>query len=360
MVLRKAVMSCGESEIGDHKQLREELSDMITIGEIAQKAGVSKATVSRVVNNSGYVREETRNKIEAIIEEYRYTPSAAAQNLSRQQTNTIGVIVPELENAFFTEVLTGISQILDQEGLTMLMCNTSNNKEKEKEALLTLEQQRVRGVIFTSAGQYSSEEEAQSVQELLRKLNAPVVVVDREIDNIPWDCVYYENFKAGYLAAQRLIKRGKKQLGILLGDLKHQHGRERYEGFCQALKDYGLELNPAFVYHGDYLQEKAYEVTKRALKCKEDCADGLVICNNLMFMGYLKAKAESGWKPGGEPLPIVAIDHIPTLDMIEYPYECVTRDMKEMGREAIRLLLKRFENPDKEREISMIPCEERY
>ena len=124
---------------------------MLTIKEIAELAGVSKSTVSRVLNNNGYVGEETRQRIEKVIKEQNYTPSAAAVSLSKQETNTIGVIIPEIDNAFFGEIIKGITEIADQQDFSIICCDTQNKAEKELRALKMLEQQRVRGILFTPA-----------------------------------------------------------------------------------------------------------------------------------------------------------------------------------------------------------------
>lgn len=331
---------------------------MITIGQIAEMAGVSKSTVSRVLNCSGYVREDTRKKIEAIMEEYHYSPSASAQNLSRRETNTIGVIVPELDNTFFTEVLAGVAEVVDEKNFTMIVCNTSNDGEKEKTALSMMEQQRVRGVIFTPAIGYSDAAAEKSIRLQLKNLNVPVVLVDREIQNVQWDGVFYENFQSGYLATEHLINLGNKKIGIITGDMDLKHARERYKGYVQAMEDYHLPVNKAYVYEGDYTVEGSYEITRR-INETQDRPEALVLSNNLTTLGYVKAIRKLD-KELDQEMKVVGIDHIPILDTIGYRYNCVTRDTKAMGRAAIELLLERLENPDREREIHVIPCIQKF
>lgn len=332
---------------------------MITIGQIAELAGVSKSTVSRVINCSGYVHEDTRSKIEAIIEQYHYTPSASAQSLSRRETNTIGVVVPELENTFFTEVLAGVAEGVDERNFTMIVCNTSNDAKKEKAALAMMEQQRVRGVIFTPAIGYSDAAADKSIRLQLKNLKVPVVLVDREIQNVQWDGVFYENFQSGYLATEHLIKMGNHKIGIITGDMDLKHARERYRGYIQAMEDYNLPVNKDYVYEGNYSLETTYQVTRRMLQ-SGDRPEALVLSNNQTTLGFMKAMKESGMDVEGEEIRIVGIDHIPVLDMIGYRYNCVTRDTKAMGRAAIELLLERMENTKKSREIRIVPCIKKF
>lgn len=331
---------------------------MITIGQIAEMAGVSKSTVSRVLNCSGYVREDTRKKIEAIMEEYHYSPSASAQNLSRRETNTIGIIVPELDNTFFTEVLAGVAELADEKNFTMIVCNTGNDGEKENAALSMMEQQRVRGVIFTPAIGYSDAESEEAIRLRLKNLNVSVVLVDREIQNAQWDGVYYENFQSGYLATKHLIQSGKKKIGIITGDMELKHAQDRYQGYVQAMEDYHLPIEEKYIYKGDYTAQTSYEITRRMMDT-QDFPEALVLSNNLTSLGYIKAIRELG-KELDQEIKVVGIDHIPILDTIGYQYNCVTRDTKEMGRAAIELLLERLENSGRQKEIRIVPCIQKF
>ena len=121
----------------------------ITIKDIARKANVSPSTVSRVLNDSGYVKEETRLKINQAIKEMNYTPSAIARSLSRRETNTVGVIVPDITNAYFGEIIQGISHVAEANDLNIIFYNTDNNLQKEIKALNILKEQRIKGVIMT-------------------------------------------------------------------------------------------------------------------------------------------------------------------------------------------------------------------
>lgn len=331
---------------------------MITIGQIAEMAEVSKSTVSRVLNSSGYVHENTRNKIEAIIKEYHYSPSATAQNLSRRETNTIGIIIPEVDNPFFGEVLEGISGVIDQNNYTMILCNTGNDGEKEKKVLSMLEQQRVKGVIFAPAIGYSDAKAARSVRVQLKNLHIPVVLVDREIENAQWDGVFYENFQSGYLAAERLIKKGSKKIGIITGDMNLKHARDRYQGYAQALEDHHLPVEEQYVFEGNYMADRAYEIALDMFRQGKE-PEGLVLCNNATTLGFLRALRECKKKLDRD-IQAVGIDHIAILDTIGYQYECVTRDAKGMGRKAMELLMERFENPGREKRIYVVPCIEKF
>lgn len=326
---------------------------MITINDIALLAGVSKSTVSRVLTNSGYVNEETKKKILEVMEEYGYQPSASARNLSKRLTNTIGVVIPEMWNSFFYEVLSGIAQVVDQNDLTLIYCNTDNNALKEEKALNMLEAQRVRGVILTPAIAYSDPAAAKKLWRMLDKLNAPVVFVDRDVDNSKWDGVFYENFQSAYCATETLIKSGNRTIGIITGDLNLKIARDRYRGYCQAMEDYNIPILEQYIYHSDFSIDTAYNLSSKMFQ-SNDIPDAIFTCNNQTSLGFIRAVRENKMKLGRE-IAAIGIDHIDVLDMIDYKFSYVTRDTVEMGCRAMNLLLERLNNPDKERTICVMP-----
>jgi len=181
---------------------------MLTIKEVADLAGVSKATVSRVINNSGYVSPQTRLKIESIMKQYNYLPSASAVNLSRQETSTVGVVVPEIGNRFYADVVHGITEMADQMNLSLVFFSTSNSPEQEEKAIRTLRQQQVRGIILGPSVDYMRSSIGRSIHSELKALSVPIIVVDRMFENMEWDAVVYENFQSSYRAALELHKAG--------------------------------------------------------------------------------------------------------------------------------------------------------
>ncbi len=325
----------------------------MTIKDIADKAGVSKSTVSRVLSGNGYVNEETRKKVESIIEQTHYLPSATARSLSKRETNAIGVIVPEIDNSFFGEVLRGITEIVDQNNLTMICCDTNNNAQKEERALSMLGQQRVRGVIITPAIDYSEPNAAKKLRRLLNNLNVPVVVVDREIDNCTWDGVFYENFQSAYCATKVLIEEGHRKIGIITGDLGLKLARERYQGFLQAMEDYDLPVEPQYIYRGDFTIDTAYRLAKNMFE-SGDVPEAVFTCNNRTNLGFIKAAREKKIKLGHD-IAAIGIDHVEVLDILDYNFSYVTRDTVEMGRVAISMLLNRLKNPDMQRNFRIMP-----
>ena len=327
---------------------------MITIYEVARLAGVSKSTVSRVLNSSGYVSESVRNRVEKVIRENNYTPSAAAVSLSRRETNAIGVVIPQFDNTFFGEVLKGISEISDANDYTIICCDTASDIYKEERALTMLQQQRVCGLIVAPVHDRPNIEDSNRLLECFKGLGIPIVIVDRYLDHIELDGVYYENFQSGYIAASELIKAGNKSIGVITGDLRLRIARDRYRGVEQAVKDAGLELNPSFVLNGDFGIKTAYELSHELLKSGV-YPDAIITCNNRTSLGFLKAVREYNMEIGKD-IAVIGIDRIEVLDILDYKFSCVGRDTHEMGRTAMRLLCERIENESAHRTVHMIPC----
>lgn len=324
---------------------------MVTIKDIALEAGVSKSTVSRVLTN-GYVREETREKILQVMEERGFQPSASARSLSSKKSNTIGIIVPELGNPFYREVLEGVDQVVKQQKLTLIYCNTNNNAAQEAEALTMLESQRVRGMIMAPAVDYN-ESSSRRVLSLMAKLNAPVVLVDRNIEGRQFDSVIYDNFGSAFCATEQLIMGGCRHIGIITCGMNLEIHRDRFEGYLAALKKYGIPREDAYICYGGYSKEFAYQLSCSLLDA-DTLPDGVVCSNNYTSLGFIRAIRERNMKLGRE-IAMVGIDHIDVLDTIGYQYSCVTRDTEAMGRMAMELLMERMEDPEGEKKEVIIP-----
>lgn len=326
---------------------------MITIKEVAELAGVSKATVSRVMNNSGYVAPETRAKIESIVKRYNYLPSASAVNLSRQETTTVGVVVPEIGNTFYADIVHGITEVADEMNLSLVLFNTSNSPEQEEKAIRALQQQRVKGIILGPSVDYSSSSIGRKVLSQLKALDVPIVVVDRAFDGMEWDAVLYENYQSSYCAAQELYKAGNRNLAVLAGDLSLGIGQERFEGFRKGAQDCGLEIQEKNILKGDFRMDKAYELSKQLLT-RGDLPDAIYCSNNQSTLGFLKAANECGIRVGKD-IAFIGNDRIEVVDILGIGASWVCRDNCEMGKMAMRMLEERVRNPGKFKTISVVP-----
>ena len=324
----------------------------ITISEIANLANVSKATVSRVLNSTGYVSEETRNKVKKIIRENSYTPSSTARNLSKQENDTIGVVIPETGNPFFGEILKGITNVVDANNLTLIYCNTDNNAEKDMKALKLLRRQRVRGLVYTPAIDYKNSEYDDVIHTLLSDIGAPVVILDREFDSMHFDGVYSNNFKGAYMATEALIKAGHRKIGIVAGDLNLSIGRERFYGYKQALNDNNISMHKKFILEGKFDKDISYSKTKEMLNEKVR-PTAFFVSNNASSAGFLTAVFEKGMNIP-QDIAYIGFDKVDGIEILAQKFSYVERDVLSMGTSAMNLLLKRIENPDRERTQTIV------
>lgn len=316
---------------------------MATIKDIAEACNVSKATVSRYINKSGYVSEEASEIIAAKIEELNYVPSAVARNLTTKKSNVIGVVIPEVNNPFFAEIFKGISQVADQYDLSIFYCDTDNNADKELKALAMLRRYDIEGLILTPAtgGLYNNAYSDEFV-ESVSILGVPVVLLDRDVPFVKWDGVFIDNFKGAYDSTRSLIDAGHHRIATISGDMELMIGRERFRGFKEAIEDSGMRVDPSLVFDGDFSTDTAYAQMNRILDCTPEIT-AVFSPNNLTTMGILKAVFERELKIPDD-IAIVGFDDIELLKILNVNLTVASRDTNEMGREAMRLLISRIQD----------------
>ena len=314
----------------------------VTISDIAKKAGVSSATVSRVLNDSGYVKQSTREKIEAAIKEMNFTPSAIARSLSKNETNTIGVIVPDITNSYFGEVIKGISEVAEANNLNIILFNTDNYLEKEVRALNVLKEQRIKEIIMTpSFGEANNKEYI----ETINNLNIPIVLVSADLKFKELSGIFVDNVLGGFNATNLLISEGHTKIGIMTGILSSEPAAERVVGYKKALKEANIEINAKYILDGQFSMEKAYELTKKLLDSK-DKPTALITSSNRMTMGAIKALKENN-KNIPEDLAIVAFDKVDLLDVLGIRITYIDECPMELGRNSMNLLCDIFNDSDK-------------
>ncbi|GEQ19807.1 LacI family transcriptional regulator [Clostridium butyricum] len=306
----------------------------VTISDIAKKAKVSQSTVSRVLNGSGYVKEETKNRIEAVIKELNYTPSAIARSLSKRETNAIGVIVPDITNSYFGEVIKGISQVADKNNLNIIFYNTENSFEKEIRALNLLKEQRIKGIIMTPG--FGADDFDSTYKEIIESLQCPLILACADVTSTELNGVFVDNIKGAYDSVKLLIERGHKRIGILLGPLSSEPMSQRLLGYKKALIENNIKVKENYILKADFTCENAYEITKEMLDSKE-CPSALIVCTNRMTMGVIKAVEEYKKKIPND-LAIIGSDKNDVLDMFGLNLTYIEECPLLLGKSAMKLL----------------------
>lgn len=305
---------------------------MATIYEVSKLAGVSLATVSRVMNDSSKVTAKTRQKVEAAMKELGYRPNSIAQSLASNRSNSVGILVPELHGPFFGTMLGRIELELRNAGKHVIITAGHSDAEREKEGIEFLASRRCDALIlFVFA---ISNERIKSLKES----NVPVIVIGRIIPGMEKECICIDNEIGGYLAAQSLIESGHRELACITGPLWKSDGQERLAGFKRALKEHGLAYVEQMVVEGNYEESSGREGMEQLLR-RGLSFTGLVCANDVMAAGAVAIAREHGLTIP-EDLSIVGFDNVfftrymhPQLSTVDYPIEI-------MGQMAARCVLR--------------------
>jgi LacI family transcriptional regulator len=302
-----------------------------TINDVAKKAGVSKATVSHVLNNTRFVEEETKKRVLQVIQDIGYRPSNVARSLTTNQTNTIGIVISDASNYFFGEILRGLEDILRQSGYGLVVCNTDETLEREAEYLNYLLGQRVDGIIAAATSQ------RWDVFLRMDMQHTPVVFMDRTFEGQEGPFVGVDNTAAARLAVEHLIKDGHKNIGILAGLQRLSTMRERLAGYRQALQEAGLPVVNSWVVESALDIESAREAALNILSSPSR-PTALFINNNILSLGTLLALRELSLRCPRD-ISLIGFDDHPWAQVSDPPLSVVHQPLRELGHTAAKLLL---------------------
>ena len=312
---------------------------MTTIFDVAKEAGVSKSTVSRVINGETKVKKETKDAVEAAIKKLNYSPSYMAQAIRTRRTHTIALVVPEYSNIFYTEMFRGVEDIALKYGYMVMVCNTERHARSEIEYTNELLKRNIDGIIYNT---YRTDDE---MADYLRHISEriPIVYMNKTLgDDENYVCVYTDGFKSSRKAVQYLIDKGKHKLGYVMNSEDVSIIEDRFEGFVQGLKDYGLELNKKWVYRVQRENEPDYiklgrDATKYYASLKER-PDGILTATDMLAIGCVKGFNESRIKVPDE-ISVIGFDNIFVSALIDPPLTTIAQPVRKMGQAAAEILI---------------------
>lgn len=322
----------------------------LNIRDIAKLAGVSSTTVSRVINQSGYVKQETRELIESLIQNHNYTPSAVARSLSKQDTSSIGVIIPDIGNPFFSGVIRGISTMAEQNNFNLLYFDTNEQPMIEHRFLKTVKEQRLKGLIITPTS--NLDRTTKEYLENLEQSGIPVVLVDRDLQGSEFDGVFVENKQGAIDAVNALCDAGHTKIAIIAGPETSKPGRDRLRGYLDALSFNHCDIREEYIKRGDFKIEKGYSLTQKLLTM-QDPPTAIFCSNNAMALGCLKYLYENNIQLGKD-IALISFDEIPILDYVGFQLSVVQRAVSEMGSTAMEILLERLNRPRGKSEVKRV------
>jgi LacI family transcriptional regulator len=309
---------------------------MVTIKQVAQHAGVSGATVSRVLNHHPKVDPDLRDRVLASVAALNYQPSAVARSLRRQATRAIGLIVPDNRNAFFAEIARGIEAYCYGASYNVYLCNSADDEAKEIEYCHNLYQQRVAGIIMSITGTT-----AEGIR-YLQDRGMPVVLIDRSSPEVEADNVQCNHYLGACRAMEYLIGLGHRHFGLVIGRPHHPPVRDRLRACIDVLRQHGEELNPALIYETQsYEFEAGYAGARCLLNVAGERPTAIFAFNDQMAIGVLRFALEHGIDVP-EDLSIVGVDNIPIGSFVTPRLTTVAQPMADLGRTAAELLLDRI------------------
>ncbi len=312
---------------------------MANIYDVARVARVSVATVSAVVNGSAYVSPPLKSRVENAIRKLGYQPNLLARSLAKQQSHMLGMIVPDIANPFWPEVVRGAEDRAHQAGFTLLLANTDDDPRKEEMYLDLFIAKRVDGILFTKAPHALPDD----VAARLQKSRTPVVQVTRLVAGLAADAVLLDDRDAGYECTSHLLRLGYKRVGMIAGLSGVTPTERRIQGYRKALREWGRPFDKALYYQGDFRATSGYEAGIALLKKK---MDAVFISNYVMAVGFMKALRQYQLRCPQDVAVVTCDDHAwmdafsPRLTTINFP-------KYELGFEAARVLLERLDERDR-------------
>jgi len=305
----------------------------VTMLDIANIAGVSKATVSMVINRKDeHISEETRNKVLKVADELDFIPDSVARSLATNKSGTIGIILPDITNPFFSEMARAIEDEANNCGFNVIFCNSDNEIKKEKKYVELLISKRVDGVIFIAGGKSSGN------IEILNSKGTPFVIVDRYCEeHNEYYGVYCRSREGVENGIEYLYSIGKRKIAFVTGQKGLEISRQRLAGYRYACKKRGI-YNKEYVFQGDYTLEGGIKATEAILKFPEKF-DTIFYSSDIAAFGGMKTLLRHGYKIP-EDIGIMGFDNIKISQFIEPELTTIAQPIYEMGTESVKLLVK--------------------
>jgi LacI family transcriptional regulator len=310
---------------------------MATIYDVAKRARVSTYTVSAVINRSAYVSPELTERVKTAVRELDYTVNQLARGLQTRKTNTIGMLIPDIANAFYAKVVRGVEDRLRTGGYSLIFGSTHNDRAEQSRYLNVFRSKQVDGLlIFICAGD-------ESEVEKLVKAKRPIVFVGRIPSTFEADTVTADNVKATRLAIEHLIAHGHRRIGLLTGQLAVSTSSERVKGWRAALKKHRIPAPDCYIGSGDWSRESAIQLAAQQLDLPEP-PTAFFVSNAVMMTGVLATLRDRKLRCP-EDVELMSSNDSAWLEVFHPPISAVVQPSYSMGDKAAELLLKRIRSP---------------
>jgi len=324
---------------------------------VAQRAGVSRATVSYVLNGLANGRvpisDETRERVMHAIAELGYVPDASAQALRSGSTHTLGLIIPDMNNPHFWQTADGVEQAARAAGYHLLLSSMDLNPQVGQDVFRDLSRRRIDGLILMGAFVSRSEAAKSTLSELLARRLPIVEIADHHNLDYDVDCVWSNYHEVTAVLMSHLLALGHRRIGLVFGVASPDLGLDRLEPYQDSLRAAGLPLDPELVVICGTTTEAGYQAARQLLSLAAPPTAILVI-NDLLAIGVLRAASDLGLKVPAD-LSLASFDDIPAAQYLVPRLTTATKDAFRLGQEAMRLLLARLADPGRSRQTQAVP-----
>jgi LacI family transcriptional regulator len=307
----------------------------ITIKDVAKYTGLSISTISKYLNG-GNVLEQNKESIEEAIQKLDFKVNELARGLKTSRTMTVGVLIPSLENIFFTSIVSNIESILLKEGYGTILCDYNENAQLEEEKLQFLLDKMVDGIVMMPLSDNDDPVKTVIAKEI------PIVLIDRLINDIDCDVVLVDNLNASYNAVEQLIVHGHRRIGIIVGPENIYTAQERLKGYIRVHEDYRLEVDPCLIKYGDYKMQSGYNLLRELIRI-DPPPTAVYVTNYEMTVGSIIAINENNVKIPDD-LSFIGFDNLDLARIVKPSLSIVVQPVQQIGETAALVLLKRLKN----------------
>jgi LacI family transcriptional regulator len=305
-------------------------SKKATIKDVANMANVSITTVSLVLNNkTDSISPETIEKVKACVKECNYFPNPSAASLITKKTKTIGYIIPDIKNMFFNELAKNIEMEIVNKGYNLILCNSDDKFDRDVNSIISLVNRNIDLLVISPSLESLKSNNADRLYSLLSNLEIPYIIVDRVLPNKECNSIVNDHEYGGYIATKHLIENGHKNIACLTGPFEDTGAKGRYNGYIKALKEANIEINPSYLFCGDYTYESGYHLAQDIIKNKDITA--VFACNGLMAFGVYQVCCEHNISVPND-ISLVGFDDMFYSRILEIPLTSVRLNTDLMSK----------------------------
>ena len=320
-----------------------------TIKDIARRAGLSIATVSRVINGNYPVSEESRKKVLLAIQELNYKPNAVARSLKTESTHTIGILVSDIANPFFMQIAKAVENVVSKNHYNIIVCSSEEDEEKEIRYLKMLFEKRVDGIILSPSGK------GNLLAKELETSDIPVVLIDRTIKGLDLDTVAEDSYKGAYMLIRYLLSLGHTEIAIIDGPHSSSTGCERLKGYLDALEHSGQRAKESLIRCGNYTMEYGYDEACKLFK-GDNTFTAIFAANNLIAKGVIAAARDMG-RSIPDDFSLVCFGEKELVRLVNPPVTCIMQKPMEIGLKAGEIVMERITGKKSNIQSMILPPE---